>query len=609
MCGIVGYIGKKAALPIVINGISRLDYRGYDSVGITLLEENKLSTFKAKGKIDNLQKKLDQKTSKASVGIGHTRWATHGKPSVKNAHPHLSQNREIAIVHNGIIENHQTLRAFLTGKGYVFRSETDTESVAHLVEYCYHGNLEEAVVSALKEIQGTYGLCILSAKERELIVARRGSPIIIGIIHTGEYIVASDLTAISEHTNNIIYLSDNDVAVLNETGYRIFNLKEEKISRKVEKISWSLSAIEKGSFKHFMHKEIFEQPDALKRLLAGKYDAKNSIPKFGGINIKELDLKNIQRVIILACGTSWHAGLVGEYYLEKYAGLQVEVEYASEFLCKAEQLSYRDLVIAISQSGETMDTLLALRKAVSQSALSLGLINSVGSTIAREVDGGLYLHVGPEIGVASTKAFTGQVLSLFLLSLYLGRVRGCLKAAECDALFKQARALPLLLKGQLKGERAIIAIARRFKRAPNFIFLGRGIHFPTALEGALKLKELSYIHAEGYPAGEMKHGPIALVDKKMPVVFVVKKDDGHSKILSNIEEIRARKGIILSLIEENDKDVRKKSDYVIKVPSTIPDLSPIVYILPLQLLAYHIARLRGCEIDKPRNLAKAVTVQ
>lgn len=608
MCGIVGYIGRKQALPIVLNGISRLDYRGYDSVGVAVLDKA-LEVFKAKGRIEDLKRVLPAGAAKGTIGIGHTRWATHGKPSSRNAHPHLSCKKDIAVVHNGIVENYLALKQFLTDKGHAFRSETDTEALAHLVEFFYKGVLEEAVTLALKETHGTYGLAVMSQAERKIVVARKGSPIIIGIIRKGEYIVASDVTAISEHTSNIIYLSDYDVAVLTEEGYRIFNLREEKVLRKVERITWSLSEIEKKGYEHFMLKEIHEQPETLKSSLLGKYDRANSTPKFGGINIAELDLRSVERVVILACGTSWHAGLVGEYYLEKFAGLNVEVEYASEFLCKEGKLNYRDLVIAISQSGETADTLMALRKAASQGALSLGLINSVGSTIAREVDGGVYIHVGPEIGVASTKAYTGQVLNLFLLALYLGRVRGCLKAAQCDALMQQAREVPGIMADQLKHERLIVSIAKKFKKAPNFIFLGRGINFPTALEGALKLKELSYIHAEGYPAGEMKHGPIALVDRKMPVVFVVKKDEGHDKILSNIEEIRCRKGIILSVMEKGDTEVKKRSDYVIEVPVVIPELSPLINIIPLQLLAYHIARQRRCAIDKPRNLAKAVTVQ
>ncbi|OGJ85949.1 MAG: glutamine--fructose-6-phosphate aminotransferase [Candidatus Raymondbacteria bacterium RifOxyA12_full_50_37] len=609
MCGIVGYIGKRPAVPIIVNGIAKLDYRGYDSAGFAISENNRFVSFKTKGKLENLRKRIHGLSFSGTRGIAHTRWATHGKPSEKNAHPHFSHKKDIVVVHNGIIENHTALRKYLESKGHHFSSETDTETIPHLIGMFYQGNLENAVVAALKDLQGTYGLAIMAEKENKIVVARKGSPIIIGIIRTGEYIVASDVTAIGEYTKKIVYLSDGDIAVLTPKGYQIFNLEKKEVNRKIENITWSLDAIEKKGFAHFMLKEIYEQPETLANALRGKWDARRMMPKFGGLNIPEYDINNLQRVIILACGTSWHAGLVAEYYLEKFAGFQVEVEYASEFLCKMDDLGSRDLVIPISQSGETIDTLMALRKANKFGVYSLGIVNSVGSTIAREVTGGSYIHVGLEIGVASTKAFTGQIMALYLLAIYLGRVRGILKGAQADILFKKARALPGLVTEIFKNERTIISIARKFKRAANFIYLGRGLNYPTALEGALKLKEISYIHAEAFPAAEMKHGPIALVDRKMPVVFTVQKDDGYEKILSNIEEIRARKGIIIAVVEKGDSLVRKKADYIIEVPGTSMFLSPMLNIVPLQLLAYHIARLRGCEIDKPRNLAKSVTVE
>ena len=610
MCGIVAYIGRRNALPIVLNGIARLDYRGYDSVGVTVQNSGTLTTFKDKGKIADLRKSIDHRKIPGTLAIGHTRWATHGKPSRRNAHPHLSCDNSLAVVHNGIIENFNTLKEVLVSEGHVFRSETDTEVISHLIEHAKEKNLEDGVVAALKQVHGTYGLAIVNNRERKIVVARNGSPLVLGIIGKGEYIVASDITAITEHTKKVIYLEDGDVGVLTDDGYRLFNLQNVAQTHAIKTIDWSVAAIEKRGFEHFMLKEIFEQPETLKAALSGRYDNKNQVPKFGGINIPPFDLKQIERVMFLACGTSYHAGLVGEYYLEKYAGLKVEVAYASEFLCKEEKLSPRDLVIPVSQSGETADTLMALRKANREGAHSLGVVNTVGSTIAREVNGGgLYIHVGPEIGVASTKAYTGHLLNMYLLSIYLGRFRGVIKAGEAETLMQKARAVPRLAAEALKCAPKVLSIAKRFKNASNFIYLGRGINYPTAMEGALKLKEISYIHAEGFPAAEMKHGPIALVDKHMPVVFIVKRDDGYEKILSNIEEIKARKGIVIAVVEKEDRLVEKKADYVIRVPATTAELSPIIFVIPLQLLAYHIARLRGCAIDKPRNLAKSVTVE
>ncbi|MFH0921747.1 MAG: glutamine--fructose-6-phosphate transaminase (isomerizing) [Fibrobacterota bacterium] len=609
MCGIVGYIGNKEALPVILTGISRLDYRGYDSVGVTVARNQGFQTFKAVGTVANLRREMGRARACGTLGIGHTRWATHGKPSRRNTHPHLSMDGRFAVVHNGIIENHTALREFLRGKGFVFQSETDTEVIPHLIQHFYQGNLEEALTATLKEVHGTYGLAVLSSNERKLVVACKGSPIILGIIAKGRYLVASDITAITEHTRKVVYLADNDVAVLDDRGYRIFNLENRETPHQVQTIDWSVAAIEKRGYEHFMRKEIHEQPETLSTVLSGRWDAKNLIPKIGGVRIPPLDIRQIDRAIFLACGTSYHAGLVAEYYFEKFAGLRTEAAYASEFLCKVESLTPRDLVLPISQSGETADTLQALRRANEQGAHSLGLVNTVGSTIARDVNGGgMYLRVGPEIGVASTKAYTGQLMTLYLLSLWLGRMRGVLKGSQTQALYAKARALPRMVKAALATEPQIKALAAHFKKSENFIYLGRGINYPTALEGALKLKEISYIHAEGFPAAEMKHGPIALVDKKMPVVVVVKKDEGYERILSNIEEIKARKGIVIAVMDQDDRTVIKKADYILRVPQTTPELSPMVYIVPLQLLAYHVARLRGCEIDKPRNLAKSVTV-
>jgi glucosamine--fructose-6-phosphate aminotransferase (isomerizing) len=609
MCGIVAYLGKKNAYPIILNGISRIDYRGYDSAGIAVSEHNTINITKCVGSVVKLKKALSKERALNTVAIGHTRWATHGKPTHNNAHPHLSCNGKIAVVHNGIIENHQALREFLKEQGHKFTSETDTEVLPHLIEHLYEGNLEKAVMAALKEVHGTYGIAVIHSDEKKIVAARKGSPLILGIINKNEYILASDIAAITEHTKKVDYLEDGEICVVKETGYEITDLDCAPHTHIVKTIDWNVAAIEKRGFDHYMLKEIHEQTETLKTILSGKYDSKNKIPKFGGIRIPPLDLKTLDRVIIIACGTSFNAGLVGEYYLEKFAGIRTEVAYASEFLCKAEKLSSHDLIIAISQSGETADTLVALRKANADGAHSIGVVNVVGSTIAREVNaGGLYIHVGPEIGVASTKAYTGQLLSLFLFSLWLGRMRGTIKPQEADRQIKLAALLPKLAEATLKNEPSIISIARKFKNATNFMYLGRGIHYPTSLEGALKLKEISYIHAEGIPAAEMKHGPIALIDKKMPVVFAVMNDDGYEKIFGNIEEVKARKGVVIAIAENSDKLIAKKADYVIRVPESTAELSPILFAIPLQLLAYHIARLRNCEIDKPRNLAKSVTV-
>ncbi|MBL8028942.1 MAG: glutamine--fructose-6-phosphate transaminase (isomerizing) [Fibrobacteres bacterium] len=609
MCGIVGYIGKRDAYSTLIKGISRIDYRGYDSAGIAVSINGSLETLKCVGAVSTLKKETSKKNACGTVSIGHTRWATHGKPTKANAHPHLSCDGKIAVVHNGIIENHQALRKYLISEGHKFTSETDTEVIPHLIEHLYEGNLEKAVAAALKQLHGTYGIAVIRAGEKKIVAARKGSPLILGIIGKGEYILASDIAAITEYTKKADYLEDGEICVLTDKGYRITDHDDAPHSHIVKTINWSVAAIEKQGFEHYMLKEIHEQPETMRTIIAGKFDFKNKIPKFGGIRITPLDLKNLDRAIILACGTSFNAGLAGEYFLEKTAGLKTEVVYASEFLCKAEKLSSRDLVIAISQSGETADTLAALRKANSDGAHSIGVVNVVGSTIAREVNsGGLYIHVGPEVGVASTKAYTGQLLSLFLFSLWLGRMRGSLKPAEAEAEMKRLTSLPALAEAALKNEKKIIAIASKFKNATNFMYLGRGIHYATSLEGALKLKEISYIHAEGMPAAEMKHGPIALIDKKMPVVFAVKRDDGYEKIIGNIEEVKARKGIVIAIAEESDKEIHKKADYVIRVPDSTQELSSMLFAIPLQLLAYHIARFRKCEIDKPRNLAKSVTV-
>ncbi|MBT3690740.1 glutamine--fructose-6-phosphate transaminase (isomerizing) [Candidatus Woesearchaeota archaeon] len=596
MCGIIGYIGEKEAIPILINGLKKLEYRGYDSAGLTIQNNSQLSTIKKQGKIKELEKNL--KDSKSKIGIAHTRWATHGKPNEINAHPHINQNNSISIVHNGIIENHNALKELLEKEGVKFSSNTDSEILAHLISKFYKDDLEEATIKALELVEGTYGLAVINKDKEEIIVARKGSPLIIGL---GEHenFVASDVPAILEHTKRVIYLDDNEIAKIKKDSYKVKHINGNYVDKEIHEIKWSLDKIEKKGFKHFMLKEIYEQPLSIKNALRGRLTD----------NIKlnlNFDINEIQRIILLACGTSWHSALIGKHLIEKLTNIPVEVDYASEFRYRNPVISEKDLTIVISQSGETADTLAALKKAKSKKSKTLGLINVVGSTIAREVDSGIYLHAGPEIGVASTKAFTSQVLSLALLSLQLAKGKNLPIRQD---LMDEIKILPNKISEFLKEDTKIREIAKEFKDSKNFLYLGRGINFPVALEGALKLKEISYIHAEGYPAAEMKHGPIALIDENMPVVFIATKSDLSPKILSNMQEVKSRNGKIIAIKNDNDYEIKKLADYTIKVPDTLEELSPIMNVLPLQLLAYHIADLKGIDVDKPRNLAKSVTVE
>ena len=591
MCGIIGYIGEENCIPILINGLKRLEYRGYDSIGISVID-GEIKTFKQKGKITDF--KVPE--IRCSVGIGHTRWSTHGEPSDINAHPHCDCNKKISIVHNGIIENFESLKKILEDKGHKFISETDTEVIAHLIEEFYEHDLSEAVKKALLKVEGTYGLLVIKKNEDKIIAARKGSPLVFGIKDDG-YFISSDASAIIEHTKDVIYLVDNDVLEINKDGYILSNLKDPKIhERQIETIDWSLEQIEKKGFKHFMLKEIYEQPESILNTLRGRIkDHEIKIT----INLDEEFIKNLKRIIITACGTSWHAALIGKYIIEKNCGIPVEVDYASEFRYRNPIINKNDLLIVISQSGETADTLAALKEAKKKGAKTLGLVNAVGSTIARECESGIYLHAGPEIGVASTKAFTSQVTALIILSLFL---------KKDERIMEEVKKVPGIVKKVLENNH-IKEIAEIYYKKNNFLYLGRGINFPVALEGALKLKEISYIHAEGYPAAEMKHGPIALIDDDMPVVVIANKNDIYDKILSNIQEIKARKGKIIAIADEGDYNIKDKVDHVIYVPEVIEELKPIVNSIPLQLLAYYIADLKGCNVDQPRNLAKSVTVE
>ncbi len=599
MCGIIGYVGDKKIVPLLIEGLKKLEYRGYDSAGICVLDGGMLKSIKDKGRISELEKEEPLKWISGNAGIAHTRWATHGKPDEINAHPHFDCKKEIAIVHNGIIENYQSLKKLLIKEGHMISSETDSEIIAHLIEKFYEGDLEEAVTRVLKLLEGTYGLAVLSNKEEKIIVAKKGSPLVIGV-GDGEMFIASDISPIIEHTNKIIYLSDGEVGIITKDRYIIKNIDGNGVDKKVHEVKWSIDQIEKGNFKHFMLKEIFEQPEVIRNTFRGRI-------KDGKIKLSlNIDFKKIKRIILTACGTSWHSAVIGKYLIEEYAKIPCEVDYASEFRYRNPMVNTDDLLIAISQSGETADTIAALKEAKGKGAKTLGIVNVVGSTISREVDSGIYLHAGPETGVASTKAFTSQIAALTLFSLYLGQESGM----DIDnEILKEMEIIPEKIEKVLENSERIRNIASRFKDKNNFLYFGRGINFPVALEGALKLKEISYIHAEGYPAAEMKHGPIALIDKNMPIVFLATKSSISSKILSNIEEVYARDGKIISVVNEKTPEVEKFSEELIIVPETIEELSPIINVISLQLLAYHIADLKGLDVDKPRNLAKSVTVE
>ncbi len=608
MCGIVGYIGPKQATPLLMEGLKRLEYRGYDSAGVAVYDGESIETRRAAGKIAKLEGALAADPVTGKVGIAHTRWATHGPPTERNAHPHLSTDESVAVVHNGIIENANVLRTTLTELGHTFRSDTDTEVIAHLVQELFEGSLEEAVIGALRKVEGTFGIAVVSSKDPEKIVAaRKGSPLLIGV-GDGEYFIASDASAILAHTRQVVYLDDGDLAVLTRDGYRVMDINATPLRRSVERIEWDLAAIERGGFEHFMLKEIFEQPQTVQNTMRGRLILDDGTSKLGGINLSHDQLMAIDSIIITACGTSWHSALIGEMMIEDLCRIPVEVEYASEFRYRNPIVTPTTLCIVISQSGETADTLAAMREAKRRGAHTLGLVNVVGSTIAREDDGGIYLHAGPEIGVASTKAFTSQVVALALFALKLARKR-TLSPLAGRALAQALADLPAQIQTILDTAPAIERLAEQFKDARNFLYLGRGYNFPAALEGALKLKEISYIHAEGYPAAEMKHGPIALIDESMPVVFIAPHDGVFDKIVSNIQEVRARHGKTIVITSRDEPALVGLMDHEIRVPETVDMLTPVLASIPLQLLAYYIAVKRGANVDQPRNLAKSVTVE
>ncbi len=608
MCGIVGYIGTEPVIPILIDGLKRLEYRGYDSAGVAVVNDRNIFVEKQLGKISNLEASLKDVSIDSTLGIGHTRWATHGAPSVANAHPHTDCTGDIAVIHNGIIENFASLRQELQNKGHVFQSETDTEVLAHLIEEFYDGDLEKAVRYAVSEVVGTYGILVVSDKEPDrIIAARNGSPLLIGVGNRAN-MAASDATAIIKYTRDVVYLDDGELAVLMRDAYATKTLRNRRTSKHIEKISFDLDRLEKDGFDHFMLKEIFEQPQTLRDAMRGRIQVENGSVRLGGLSDHLQQLLDAKRILLTACGTSWHASLIGEYILEDFLRIPVEVDYASEFRYRNPVLDQDSVVIVVSQSGETADTLAALREAKKRRSPVFGICNVVGSSIARETVAGVYLHAGPEVGVASTKAFTAQVTTLTMLAILMARKKWMSKE-EGRRILTELEAIPGKISEILKVNDSIREIAKKFMNSRNFLYLGRGYNFPVALEGALKMKEISYIHAEGYPAAEMKHGPIALIDENMPVVFIAIQDSTYEKVISNIEEVKARGGRVIAIATEGDENIKKKADYVIYVPETLEFLSPLVTIIPLQLLAYHIAILRGCNVDQPRNLAKSVTVE
>jgi glucosamine--fructose-6-phosphate aminotransferase (isomerizing) len=608
MCGIIGYIGMRGATPLLLEGLKRMEYRGYDSAGVAVMNGGGVETRKAAGKISELERALAASPVAGDMGIGHTRWATHGVPNECNAHPHVDCKGDIAVVHNGIIENSGTLRKGLEARGHRFASETDTEVIAHLIEEAFDDNLEDAVIEALWQIEGTYGIAVVSSKDKNKIVAaRKGSPLLIGL-GDGEYYVASDVSAILAQTREVVYLDDGDVAVLTRDGYTILNQRAQQLERGVSKIDWDLDQIERGGFDHFMLKEIFEQPATVENAMRGRLLPDQGTSKLGGLNMTDEELLKFDNILITACGTSWHSALIGEHMLESLARIPVEVEYASEFRYRNPVVTDKTLCIVISQSGETADTLAAMREAKSRGARTYGIVNVVGSTIARESDGGIYVHAGPEIGVASTKAFTSQVIALLLFTLKLARLRN-LSMVDGKEIIQELQQLPAKIQNILDRAGEVEKIAEDFKNAQNFLYLGRGYSFPTALEGALKLKEISYIHAEGYPAAEMKHGPIALIDEKMPVVFVTPHDSVFDKVVSNVQEVKARGGRVIAITTRDEEALEGKLDYEFRIPETKDMLTPVLASVPLQLLAYYIAVKRGANVDQPRNLAKSVTVE
>jgi glucosamine--fructose-6-phosphate aminotransferase (isomerizing) len=615
MCGIVGYIGKNNAYPVIIKGLQRLEYRGYDSAGVALINpEGILSVYKKKGKVSELIASNKDKDLSGTIGIGHTRWATHGEPNDVNSHPHRSNSKDIVIIHNGIIENYASIKERLKKRGHTFESQTDTEVLAHLIEDIQKAEkikLGHAVIAALKQVIGAYAIVVMDKNDPDtLIAAKKGSPMVIGIGNHDDFYIASDASPIVEYTKNVVYMEDEQVAIIRRgKELKITNLKDKEITPYVQELTIELEAIEKGGYDHFMLKEIYEQPRSVKDSMRGRLIASEGKVQLGGIVDYEGKFKNAKRIIFIACGTSWHAGLVGEYLFEEFARIPVEVEYASEFRYRNPIIYPDDIVIAISQSGETADTLAAIELAKSKGATIIGVCNVVGSSIPRASHGGSYTHAGPEIGVASTKAFTAQVTVLTLMALHVARLRSSMAESRYRQILYEMEAIPNKIEEVLKLNDQVKKIAAEYKDSRNALYLGRGVSFPVALEGALKLKEISYIHAEGYPAAEMKHGPIALIDEEMPVFVIATKGANYEKVVSNIQEVKARKGKIIAVVTAGDEEVRKSADHVIEIPETDENLVPLIAVIPWQLLSYHIAVMRGCNVDQPRNLAKSVTVE
>jgi len=609
MCGIVGYIGKQNASPILIEGLKRLEYRGYDSAGVAIIDDKNGYLIKSVGRVANLEDKIGERAILGTIGIAHTRWATHGKPSDRNSHPHQDCTGNISLVHNGIIENYLELKHELEKKGHKFKSETDSEVIAHQIEELNKKmKYEEAVLDTLKKIRGTYGLAIINKKEPDkIIVARSGSPLVLGV-GDGEYIIASDISAIIRHTQQVVYLEDGEVAIIKRDNFEVKTIKNKTKNKEITTLDWSLEKAEKQGYAHFMLKEIFEQPAAIEDAVRGRMIAETGMAKLGGLHNVAEKLRKIEKIIIVSCGTSYYAGLIGEYMLEEYAGIPVEVEYASEFRYRKPIINSKTAVIAISQSGETADTLAAIREAKNKGALTLGIVNTVGSTIARETDAGVYNHAGPEIGVASTKAFTSQLSIFVLLTLMLGRQRD-MSLVTGQRIAKEMKKIPQLIKKILAQDKEIKKIAKKYAGYKDFLYLGRKYNFPIACEGALKIKEISYVHAEGYATGEMKHGPIALIDNDFPSIFLATKDSVYEKTISGMQEIKARGGKIIAIATEGDKEIKKIADEVIYIPKTLEMLTPLLSVVPLQLFAYYVGVAKGLDVDKPRNLAKSVTVE
>jgi glucosamine--fructose-6-phosphate aminotransferase (isomerizing) len=610
MCGIVGYIGAKPVVPVLIGALRRLEYRGYDSAGIALVAEGRIEVRRSAGKLDRLERTIQTDPVDGDYGVGHTRWATHGRPTEENAHPHRDCSGRLVVVHNGIVENYLELKRELQQAGHRFETETDTEVIAHVVECELAGDgIENAVRRALRKLRGLFGMVLVHAGDPDKIVAvRNGPPIVVGV-GDDEFLVASDIPAILDHTRDVFFLGDREMAVITHGGVEFTDFAGRAVSKATQRIQWDPVMAEKAGYKHFMLKEIFEQPWALQETVLGRVSEERARVFLGELEIPDAALREVEQVVLVACGTSWHAALVGKFLIEQLARVRVEVDYGSEFRYRDPIVGERTLAVVITQSGETADTLAALREARGKGARSIAICNVVGSMATRESDGTVHTHAGPEIGVASTKAFTSQLLALHLLALHLAHARGALEATEARTLIEAIARVPVLIEHSLKSDPLILSIAKRFYRSTNFLYLGRGVNYPIALEGALKLKEVSYIHAEGYPAGEMKHGPIALIDEAMPVVILAPSDPVYPKVVSNIEEVKARQARVIAVVSEGNSELESKVDHVIRVPDTLPLLRPVLTTVPLQLLAYHIAVLRGCDVDQPRNLAKSVTVE